>query len=227
MSDVALQLPPLEDGSNLIGNASLPNPSLLTLEIGQIVLDVKSGDLLIGNATLENVTLKPGDNIFPVKGILDISTIALHIGEILADQADSIKSGSLSLTSTTRTVIWNGTLVPYYTDVMSQLPLTANVGLVDTLKNTVHSLFHSGKNITEVIHELTDNSKGNSSSLLADLKKGIQAIESKSGSGSSSGGLLGDVMKRNLDMRDMFQEEHPEKTDELFGSLAAWYMKHQ
>lgn len=217
LSDVRLQLPTYENGTNLVGKATLPNPSVLTLEIGQLVLDVKSGDLVIGNATLENVTLKPGDNTFPVTGVLDISTILQNIGQVLADQGDSIKSGSLSLTSVTRTVKWEGTLVPYYTDVMSQLPLTASVGLIDTVKNTVHELLHSGKNITEVIHELTDNAKGNSTSLLADLKKGIQAIEDKTG---NSGGLLGGVLKRNL------EEDHPDDAEEIASSLSAWYLKH-
>ncbi|KAJ5220250.1 hypothetical protein N7468_009454 [Penicillium chermesinum] len=222
LSDTYLKLPPLEDGTNLLGNATLPNPSVLTLEIGQIVLEVKSGDLVIGNATLEDVILRPGNNTFPVKGILDIPTILQNIGQVLADQGPSIKQGSLSLVSTTRTVKWNGTVVPYYTDVMSQLPLTAKVGLVSTVKKTVQELFSGGKNITDVIHELTSYSKGNGTALLDDLKQGIQAIEGK----NSSSGALHEMVKRNLYLRDEFQESHPDQTDELFNSLTSWIAKH-
>ncbi|KGO73717.1 Protein of unknown function DUF3712 [Penicillium italicum] len=47
ISDIGL-IPAREDGTNLIGNAFLPNPSRLILDIGTLVLDVKSGDLVNG-----------------------------------------------------------------------------------------------------------------------------------------------------------------------------------
>lgn len=157
ISDSGL-VPAREDGTNLIGNASLPNPSVLTLDIGTIVLDVKSGDLVIGNATLKDITIKPGDNVFPLTGILDIHTMVSNLREVLASQAKAIATGNLALDTVTRSVTWNGELVPYYTDVMKQLTLTANVPIADLVKNTVHNLLSGNETLRDILKSAGDTS---------------------------------------------------------------------
>ncbi|KAJ5716263.1 hypothetical protein N7493_008174 [Penicillium malachiteum] len=230
LSDVSL-VPTRDDGTNMVGNVTLPNPSVLTLEIGTLFLDVKSGDLVIGNATVENVTLKPGNHVNSLTGTLDIGTILKNIGTVLSDQSASLKNGTLSLTSVTRTVTWNGTLVPYYTTVMSELALTADVGILDFVKNTIKSHLGGG-NLTSLIAELkNDTSSETSSDLLADLKQGLKDLEEDGDlttrdtaplSGASK--LLSRALKRNPHVRDVFQDETPAKRDAMIDSLAGWYI---
>lgn len=231
ITDTSL-VPTRSDGTNLIGNVTLPNPSILTLEIGTIVLDVKSGDLLIGNATVENLTLKPGNHANSMTGVLDFGVILKNIGTVLKDQASAIKNGSLSLTSTTREVTYNGTRVPYYSEVMSELPLTADVSIGTTLKNTIKSFLGSGSgmNLTEIIANLKNHTSSTSGSdLLADLKEGLQSLESRDfvadeeiDDGADTAKSLAKALKRNIHVRDIFQDEHPIKRDAMIDSLVGW-----
>jgi hypothetical protein len=207
ISDSALLLKPEADGTNLIGNAMLPNPSVLTLQIGTIVLDIYSGDLAIGNATLTDIELKPGNNTFPLKGVLSLSTVLGHLSEVLSSQASALKQGNLALKTVTRSVVWNGTLVPYYTKAMHELPLTAVVSVADILKNTIHHLTHGGGlNMTKIGQELRQNS-GN---MLGSL--------------NTTG--LASNLKRNEAVRDAFKDEHPVKRDAMINTLANLYEKH-
>ncbi|KAJ5106062.1 hypothetical protein NUU61_003409 [Penicillium alfredii] len=203
------------DGTNLVGNASLPNPSVLTLEIGTLVLDVKSGDLLIGNTTLENLELKPGPNVWPLTGILDLGTILKHLPEVIKSQKDSLSKGQLSLDTVTRTVTWNGTLVPYYTDVMKQLTLTANVQIVELLKNTIHNLLHSNTSLSDMVH-----SAGGNSSITKDI---LNSARNNTGGGGTS--LLSNKLKNNLAVRNLLRDEHPVKRDSIIDSLVELYTK--
>jgi hypothetical protein len=216
--------PALDDGTNLVGNATLPNKSVLTLDIGTIVLDVYSGDLLIGNATLEDVTIYPGDNTFPLTGVLDLNMIIQNLGKVLTSQASALKTGNLALDTITRTVTWNGTLVPYYTDVMKQLTLTANVAIADLLKNTIHNFLNSDSSISSLIDSLGSNSS--SSGLLSNLTDSQSASDTASAALAESSSLSS-KLKRNVAVRDVFKNEHPLKRDAIIDSLAGIYMKHQ
>lgn len=172
---------------------------MLTLEIGTIVLDIYSGDLVIGNATLNDVMLVPGENTFPLKGVLDLTTVLGNLSEVLKSQAAALKNGSLSLKTITRSVVWNGTEVPYYTKTMHELPLTAVVGIADILKNTIKNLSHNGGlNLTAIGQEL----KGGSGGLLGSLN--MTALTH---------------LKRNVGVRDTFESEHL-KRDVVIDTLA-------
>ncbi|CAP92632.1 hypothetical protein N7489_008432 [Penicillium chrysogenum] len=218
ISDSGL-VPAREDGTNLIGNASLPNPSVLTLDIGTIVLDVKSGDLVIGNATLKDITIKPGDNVFPLTGILDIHTMVSNLREVLASQAKAIATGNLALDTVTRSVTWNGELVPYYTDVMKQLTLTANVPIADLVKNTVHNLLSGNETLRDIL-----KSAGDTSNLLGGLTSSDGDSDTAS-SALSETSELASKMKTNVAVRDMFRDAHPVKRDLIINSLAGMYKK--
>lgn len=204
-------LPPRPDGTNLIGNLTLPNPSVLTIQIGDIYLDIKSGDLTIGNATVKNLTLKPGDNTLPLEGILDLGTILSNLGAVLQSQKSLFTTGDLSLTTNTRSVVWDGQEVPYYTKVMSELPLVAKVPLLGTIKNTLDHL-----NLTALEHYGTN---GQSGGLLSSITGSM---------GNSSSGLskasrmvgLASTLKRNVHVRQALQDIGPEKRDAVIKSLA-------
>jgi hypothetical protein len=215
ISDSTLLLPALSDGTNLIGNATLPNPSVLTIEIGTIILDIYSGSLLIGNATLEGLTLKPGNNTNPISGVLDLKKILGNLGEVLKSQASALKTGNLALDTITRSVVWNGTEVPYYTKVMHELTLSANVGLVSTLKNTLHALLHPDGS----------SGSGNFTSLISSLNLTSAVDEAKASLNSSDSSAVSSALKRNVHLMDAFKDEHPVKRDAIIDSLANLYVK--
>ncbi|KAL4895635.1 hypothetical protein BDV59DRAFT_211275 [Aspergillus ambiguus] len=149
IDDPQLILPPRDDGINLISNAILPNPSVMTIEIGTITLDLKSADLTVGNATLENLTLTPGNNSIPLEGVVDFSTILHNIKPILQTQGKNIRQGYLTLDAVGRSVVYDGTEIPYYTELMQSLTLPANVPINELLINSLHGILH-GNNSTEL-----------------------------------------------------------------------------
>ncbi|KAJ5920988.1 hypothetical protein N7466_009314 [Penicillium verhagenii] len=210
ISDATLVLPAESDGTNLIGNATLPNPSVISLEVGTLTMDVKAGDLVIGNATLTDVTLVPGDNTFPLRGILDISTVIKNLATVLKAEASAIKSGNLSINAVATSVVWNGTLVPYYTDILKELTLTTEIGLGAVLKNTIAYLKSEG-NLTDVLKNLT-----------GDLN--LSSLESRSLDEKKRGPVdLSGFMRSNLHVKDMFKDIDPEEGDLLMNSLASIY----
>ncbi|KAI9040718.1 DUF3712 domain-containing protein [Aspergillus affinis] len=155
IKDTQLLLPAREDGTNLIANATLPNPSVLTLEIGTTTLDVKSGDLVIGNATLDNLILRPGNHSTPVHGMLDLRVLIKNLRTVLATQLESIRDGTLTLDTVGKSVFYDGTEVPYYTNVMKNLTMTAQVPLAGLITNTLRGVLRP--NGTNIFSQAADN----------------------------------------------------------------------
>ncbi|GIJ88016.1 hypothetical protein Asppvi_006932 [Aspergillus pseudoviridinutans] len=166
-----LLLPAEPDGTNLIANATLPNPSVMTLEIGTTVLDLKSGDLVIGNATIDNLVLRPGNHSNPVRGKLDLGYVLKNLGPVLQSQKDSLRNGYLTLDTVAKSIVYDGVEVPYYTNVMKDLTLSAKVPIGGLLVNTLRGIFH--KNGTNILSQMniTDSSSSESTSgLLSELQ---------------------------------------------------------
>ena len=193
---------------------------MLTLEVGTIVLDVKSGDLVIGNTTLTDVTLVPGSNTFPLAGILDLGTIVSHLGEVISSQASLLKAGNLTLDTVTRSVTWNSTRVPYYTEVMSQLTLTANVPIAGLLKNSIHNLIGSSDDVSALLRSSSDSS--GISSISSPLNN---TVSNSTSSLKSEGSELASKIKSHAAVRDLLRDAHPVKRDTIIDSVAEIYAK--
>ncbi|KAE8339569.1 hypothetical protein BDV24DRAFT_176039 [Aspergillus arachidicola] len=206
VEDPQLLLPPREDGTNLIANATLPNPSVMTLEIGTTVLDLKSGDLVIGNATIDNLVLKPGNHSSPIHGIMDLKVLLKNLVPILQTQASSLKNGYLTLDTVGKSVVYDGVEVPYYTEVMRNLTMTAQVPLGGLITNTLRGILHGG-NGTNIFANLTDNSNSDSG-------------------GSGGGGLLDLLGKSDKGLANMLTSRavdellnNPEKRSSMINVL--------
>ncbi|RAH40654.1 DUF3712 domain-containing protein [Aspergillus brunneoviolaceus CBS 621.78] len=148
ISDPQLLLRAHDDGTNLLANATLPNPSAMTLEIGTTTLNLYSNTLLVGNVTLDNLTLTPGNHSTPVRGVFDLGKVITNLGRVLRDQRAAIKRGYLDLTTVGTDVTYDGVQVPYYTEVMRNLTMTAQVPLGKLVENTLRGvLVRNGTNL--------------------------------------------------------------------------------
>jgi hypothetical protein len=216
IADSTIVLPAEDDGSNLIANITLPNPTPLTFEVGTILLDLKSGDtdIVLGNATIKDVTLRPGNNTFPLRGAIDIGTVIGNLSEVLASQSASLRNGTLGLTAVTRTIVSNGTLIPYYTNVLGSLPLVANVGIADVLKNTLrHLRSGNGKlNLTGALSALKDDDK---------RRRAPAQLDGPVGYGDAFSQVSS--LKHNRHVQKVFEDEEPEQRDAMIDSLARYY----
>ncbi|KAJ0419468.1 hypothetical protein BJY00DRAFT_314070 [Aspergillus carlsbadensis] len=154
IDDPKLLLSPREDGVNLIANATLPNPSVMTLEIGTTLLDLKSGEYLLGNATINDLILSPGNHSVPVEGIIDLDYLISNLGDILGTQGDALNRGFLRLEAVGRNVTFGGVEIPYYAEAMRKLTLTADVSLGSLITNSIDGIIKP--NGTNIFANLTD-----------------------------------------------------------------------
>ncbi|EEA27255.1 conserved hypothetical protein [Talaromyces marneffei ATCC 18224] len=172
IDSASLVLPAESDGTNLIANATLPNQSVLTLEIGNTTLDIMAGNLTIGKGVIKNLYLKPGNNSVQIRGTANLTTILDNLGSLIAQQREYIRNGYLSLTTQVTDISYNGSTVPYYTEEMSKLALTAQTPLLGLLLNTLSGFLHSGAanttNLTSILANYTSNrvTRDNSDDLL-------------------------------------------------------------
>ncbi|KAL4929873.1 DUF3712 domain-containing protein [Aspergillus undulatus] len=154
ITDPELLLNASRGEKNLVADATLPNPSVMTLQIGTTLLDLKSDNYTLGNATIDDLMLYPGNNTVPVNGIIDIEYLIDNLGGILKTQGDALNKGFLRLEAIGRSVEWNGEEVPYYTEAMKELTLTADVSLAALISNTLDGVLKP--NGTNIFHNLTD-----------------------------------------------------------------------
>ncbi|KAH9214240.1 hypothetical protein DL95DRAFT_365922 [Leptodontidium sp. 2 PMI_412] len=100
---------PLADAGtpNLSGNAFIPNPSLMTIEMGNVSLTlsvpIKNVDTIVGNATILNFKLVPGDNKLPMFGIIDNTKVL-----------PALVGGKVNMTIIGQNATYNGQHLTYY-----------------------------------------------------------------------------------------------------------------
>ncbi|OCL13904.1 hypothetical protein AOQ84DRAFT_371763 [Glonium stellatum] len=137
-------LPPEEDGTNLEGSFTIPNASIVTFELGNVTLNLKVGDLILGNATMENVLLKPGNNSISARGIIDLKTTIKNIGPIVTAEADALKAGNIEVSASGNQTIFNGQHIDYFEDVLNNLTLTAQMPIASILLDSLGGLLGGG-----------------------------------------------------------------------------------
>ncbi|OBT45276.1 hypothetical protein VE00_03597 [Pseudogymnoascus sp. WSF 3629] len=109
---------------NLTGMALIPNPSVLTVELGKVMMHISTKEKgLIGNSTIENFVLKPGQNLLPMNAIVDT---ALALGSV-------DKQGMVNMIIVGQTAVYNGVHLPYYEEALKSHTLTLAVNLQSLL----------------------------------------------------------------------------------------------
>lgn len=139
-------------------------------------MNVLSGDLVIGKAVMENLWIRPGNNSVTIRGQADLATILHNLPQILKSQAAALRNGYLELTTRVTEITYEGELVPYYTNSMADLPLTAQIPILGLIVNTLKTFLAS---------PAAKNGQG--------LLGALNATGVLEGSGSGLAGLLNDT----------------------------------
>lgn len=113
----------LSDGSNLIANVSIPNPSVMTLDLGNVTMDLSVDGKAIGTSLVPNLLLKPGNNVLPMQSKVDQLTI---LGLIQSKYKDAVLPIDILGNSSVR----NGEHLTYYEDAIKSnlIKLNLDVG---------------------------------------------------------------------------------------------------
>ncbi|KAJ5657052.1 hypothetical protein N7507_009002 [Penicillium longicatenatum] len=161
-----LAIPKEADGSNLLATATLPNKSVFTFALGNVTLNLRSYDLLVGQATMHNVVLKPGNNTVSLRGSLDVNAITENLSDILTSQRTALLQGKFQLSASGNSTIYNGVHISYYEEILNNLTLTAQVSVLEVLTGTLENLLNNGNNspLSKIVHNITNILSGVSDS---------------------------------------------------------------
>lgn len=61
----------LPDGSNMLGTVYIPNPSVMTIDLGNVTLSLSVDNTPIGSSLLPNLIVRPGNNSYPMQSRVD------------------------------------------------------------------------------------------------------------------------------------------------------------
>ena len=89
----------------------LPNPSVLTLTLGNVTFNNSVDGTPIGTSTLDNVVLKPGDNELPMRATADQAAVLKLV-------AGKHKDGKLPVTVRGTSVVYGGQHLEYYEEAL-------------------------------------------------------------------------------------------------------------
>ncbi|KAJ5106106.1 hypothetical protein N7456_002781 [Penicillium angulare] len=153
-----LVIPKEDDGTNFVGTATLPNHSVFTFALGNVTLNLQSFNLDIGQATILNAVLKPGNNTVSLRGKLYIDTLVDNISEIVSSQRESLLNGTVQLSASGNSTIYNGVHIPYYEKVLNNLTLTTQVPILEVLTGTLEGLLNQSNNSTlaSIVQNITE-----------------------------------------------------------------------
>lgn len=127
VTDIKLNLTAPVGQPNLHGYAYIPNPSIMTIEMGNVTLILSTATAgVVGNSTIENMTIVPGNNTLPLTATLDQ---ALVIGSLNA-------SGFVEMTITGKDVIYNGEHLTYYESAFASNVLTLEMNVEQILADS-------------------------------------------------------------------------------------------
>ncbi|KAJ5697122.1 hypothetical protein N7488_010806 [Penicillium malachiteum] len=177
-------IPKEADGTNIVATATLPNRSVFTFALsgwllwGNVTLNLWSYDVLVGQGTIQNVVLKPGNNSVSLRGELDIDTIIYNISDIVHSQESALLDGEFQLSASGNSTIYDGNHIEYYEDVLNNLTLTTRVPILEILSGTLEGLLDENNNstIANLIQNVTSTLSDFTSS--KDISKAASSLNS-------------------------------------------------
>lgn len=128
VTDFHILLKP-ENGRNMNGTVYIPNPSVMTITMGNLTLDLSVAGKPMGQSYLDNLVLHPGNNTIPMTSTVNQSAI---IGMLTAKN-NPYKDGLVPFDITGNSSFYNGKELPYFTRALSANNLTVHLNVTRAL----------------------------------------------------------------------------------------------
>jgi len=109
------------DGANMIGNVTIPNTSVLTIELGDVSTNLYVLGTFLGTSALSALTLYPGNNTFPMRSKVNETVILLNI--------DKFRDGVVPIGIHANSSVYNGVHIPYYEAALQSSNQTVAVNI--------------------------------------------------------------------------------------------------
>jgi len=117
---------PAADGSNVRGQVYIPNPTNISVQMGDVTQNLYVNGQYIGNNTIPNLTLVPGNNVFNFTGISDQATVLNLI-------STTYTNGILPVTIIGNSSVVNGQHIPYFEQALQSVPLHVDLDVGSAL----------------------------------------------------------------------------------------------
>lgn len=116
------------DGTNSIGVSSIYNPTVMTIDLGRVMLNMSSNGTDIGYATIESLVLRPGNNTVTMRVV---SYQLVVVGLVIASQNVILPVDIRGINSS-----YNGELIPYYTTMLQNTALRVDLNITSAVEGS-------------------------------------------------------------------------------------------
>jgi hypothetical protein len=106
----------------MIGNVIIPNPSVMTLDLGNVTMNLSIDGESIGTALLPNLVLKPGENNSTMSSILDQEGLP-----VISLVQEKYKDGVIPLEIVGNSSIRNGEHLEYFEEAIKSNTIKVNL----------------------------------------------------------------------------------------------------
>lgn len=115
---------------NLQGFAFIPNPSVLTVAMGNVTLSLSTETAgvttVVGVSTVPDMTIRPGNNSLPMTAVMNTTAIVASLDP----------SGLVNVTITGNSSVYNGEHLTYYEKALSSNVLVLEMNVLQILKDS-------------------------------------------------------------------------------------------
>ncbi|KAI0911493.1 hypothetical protein F4823DRAFT_585991 [Ustulina deusta] len=159
ITSLRLIFPAMGDGTNIKGTLSLPNAGILTLGLGNLTLDLFSGDTKLGFVNIYDVILPPGNNTRNFDGQLYLTELIPNLGAILDSQSAALADGNIELTAIGNSTMVNGVHIGYIEQVLNKKSLVSTVSVVNLISDLISSFSGDGNvSLADLLGDTIGNS---------------------------------------------------------------------
>ncbi|KAJ5179035.1 hypothetical protein N7492_002245 [Penicillium capsulatum] len=118
-----------QNGRNMNGTVFIPNPSVMTLDMGNLTLDLSVRGKVMGQSYLDNLVLRPGNNTVPMTSTVDQAAII----KMLTSPNNPYKDGVVPFEIGGNSSVYDGKQLPYFTEALRANNLTVKLNVTKAL----------------------------------------------------------------------------------------------
>ncbi|KAF7592969.1 hypothetical protein BBP40_012205 [Aspergillus hancockii] len=115
------------DGTNTEGQVLIPNPSVMTISLGNVTLGLSVNGTSIGESYINELTLKPGDNTLSMRAKVDQLTV-LRVARNYKDMVVP-----LEVTGSDNSSVYDGQTLSYFSKALSSNKLSVDLNITEVI----------------------------------------------------------------------------------------------
>ncbi|KAF7119204.1 hypothetical protein CNMCM5793_008949 [Aspergillus hiratsukae] len=115
------------NGANFGGTVYIPNPSVMTITMGNVTLDLSVEGNSVGTSYLTDLKLVPGNNTIPMLANVSLTAMTPYIAKYPNGIPVSISGSS------TNSSVYNGQVIPYFSEALGSNTLNVTLNLAQLL----------------------------------------------------------------------------------------------